>query len=265
MRYIKISLKSPNILPHKFLGSTIRGAFGVGLKDVVCINPTKKCEGCFAISDCAFYDFYEKKSPKYRLKIDLRGKLDFDMYLFEEFIDFAPYVISAIHKTFTEIGITNKRLKPPFKLYLNDKLIFDEKFLDFNIEALEIKEVEYNHEAKLFIKTPIRVKENNRFVRDNIKLETILRSIHHRVLTLTNQPLSKLPFTPLYKIKSQNFIYQDFTRYSNRQKTSMNFGGLMGMIEFEFIDEESFKLLKIGEVVGVGKQVTFGMGEIEVK
>jgi CRISPR/Cas system endoribonuclease Cas6 (RAMP superfamily) len=45
----------------------------------------------------------------------------------------------------------------------------------------------------------------------------------------------------------------------------MNFGGLMGMIEFEFIDEESFKLLKIGEVVGVGKQVTFGMGEIEVK
>ena len=86
------------------------------------------------------------------------------MYLFEEFIDFAPYVISAIHKTFSEIGITNKRLKPPFKLYLNDKLIFDEKFLDFNIEPLEIKEVEYNHEAKLFIKTPIRVKENNRFL-----------------------------------------------------------------------------------------------------
>ena len=45
----------------------------------------------------------------------------------------------------------------------------------------------------------------------------------------------------------------------------MNFGGLMGIIEFEFIDEESFKLLKIGEVVGVGKQVTFRMGEIEVK
>jgi CRISPR/Cas system endoribonuclease Cas6 (RAMP superfamily) len=45
----------------------------------------------------------------------------------------------------------------------------------------------------------------------------------------------------------------------------MNFGGLMGMIEFEFIDEESFKLLKIGKIIGVGKQTTFGMGEIEVK
>ena len=117
----------------------------------------------------------------------------------------------------------------------------------------------------MFIKTPIRVKENNRFVRENIKLETILRSIYNRNQFLTNQEFSKLPFTPPYKIKSQNFVFQDFTRYSNRQKTSMNFGGIMGMMEFEFIDEESFKLLKIGEIIGVGKQVTFGMGEIEAK
>ena len=148
----------------------------------------------------------------------------------------------------------------------NDKSIFNGEDFDLsNCNNLNLEVKGYHKDIKLKFLTPLRIKENNRFVRENIKLETILRSIYNRNQFLTNQEFSKLPFTPPYKIKSQNFVFQDFTRYSNRQKTSMNFGGIMGMMEFEFIDEESFKLLKIGEIIGVGKQVTFGMGEIEAK
>jgi CRISPR/Cas system endoribonuclease Cas6 (RAMP superfamily) len=44
----------------------------------------------------------------------------------------------------------------------------------------------------------------------------------------------------------------------------MKLGGVIGSINFSYIDEESFKLLKLGEIIGVGKQVTFGLGCIKV-
>ena len=71
MEYSKITIKSDFILPYRFIGSTIRGAFGVGLKRVVCINPSKICRDCFAKEGCLFYDFFEKQNPKYRLNIEI--------------------------------------------------------------------------------------------------------------------------------------------------------------------------------------------------
>jgi CRISPR-associated endoribonuclease Cas6 len=120
------------------------------------------------------------------------------------------------------------------------------------------------NKAFLKIITPIRIKQNNKFVRDDIKLETLLRSIYNRTLKLQNKKLSKLPFEVKYEIEYKRLEFVDFARYSNRQKTKMKLGGVIGSINFSYIDEESFKLLKLGEIVGVGKQVTFGLGCIEV-
>jgi CRISPR/Cas system endoribonuclease Cas6 (RAMP superfamily) len=30
------------------------------------------------------------------------------------------------------------------------------------------------------------------------------------------------------------------------------------------VDDNSYKLLKLGEIIGVGKQVTFGLGNIKI-
>jgi len=43
----------------------------------------------------------------------------------------------------------------------------------------------------------------------------------------------------------------------------MKLGGVLGFLDLE-IDENSYKLLKLGEIIGVGKQVTFGFGNIKV-
>jgi CRISPR-associated endoribonuclease Cas6 len=267
MKYSVITFKSNETLDYKFLGSAIRGVFGTALKKVVCINPSKECSGCFASSSCLFYDFYEKDNPKYRINLEIGGKLEFDLFLYEEYSLKAPYVISALHNAFTQIGITKKRIKPDFKLYFNGHLIFDGEFKKFENRQIEFDEKNINPKSKtkLFLKTPLRIKENNRFVRDKIKLETILRSIYHRSLKLQNKPIEKLPFSPKYNIKDERLSFIDFTRRSNRQKTKMQFGGLIGEIEFDYIDENSYKLLKLGEIIGVGKQVTFGFGRIEVE
>ncbi len=267
MKFSKITLKSNEILPYRFLGSAIRGAFGSGLKDVVCINPSRVCNGCFAGSGCLFYDFFESQNPKYRLNLDIGGRVEFDLMLFEESALKAPYVISALYKAFKEKGITKNRLKPDFRLYFNNELIFDGVFKKFDNKMLEFDENEVvsKEKAKLILKTPLRIKENNHFVRNSVTLETILRSIYHRKLKLLNNSLQKLPFVPEYKIKYSDFSFIDFGRYSNRQKTKMKLGGVMGEIEFDYIDKNSYRLLKLGEIIGVGKQVTFGLGRIKVE
>jgi len=70
--------------PPYFMGSMLRGALGYALKKVTCINPSYKCEGCFAAKECLYYNFYEQKNAfhDYRFNIDLGTKtFDFELLL----------------------------------------------------------------------------------------------------------------------------------------------------------------------------------------
>ena len=84
MKYAKIKIITDIVLPYKFIGSTIRGALGWSLKKVVCINPSFKCEGCFAKDNCLYYDMYESDFTKFRLSLKLSGEVEFEVFLFEE-------------------------------------------------------------------------------------------------------------------------------------------------------------------------------------
>jgi CRISPR/Cas system endoribonuclease Cas6 (RAMP superfamily) len=45
----------------------------------------------------------------------------------------------------------------------------------------------------------------------------------------------------------------------------MNLGGLMGEMIISDVNKEVYDLLKIGEVIGVGKSTVFGLGKIKVE
>ena len=265
LNYSKISVKSDIVLPYKFIGSTIRGAVGNELKRVVCINPTRECKGCFAKDDCLFFDMYEVENPKFRLKVNLGGDVDFEIFLFEELALKTPYLIAAIYKVLKERGISKDRVKAnELEIKVNDEIIYNGKnFKEIKRDSLSFNIDSFSSKVHINISTPIRIKENNRLVRENLKLESLLRSIWHRFNRLKDKTPSKLPFKPEYKLINKNLSFVDFTRYSNRQKTKMKLGGVMGFLDLE-IDENSYKLLKLGEIIGVGKQVTFGFGNIKV-
>jgi len=259
LNYSKISVKSDIVLPYKFIGSTIRGAVGNELKRVVCINPTRECKGCFAKDDCLFFDMYEVENPKFRLKVNLGGDVDFEIFLFEELALKTPYLIAAIYKVLKERGISKDRVKAnELEIKVNDEIIYNGKnFKEIKRDSLSFNIDSFSSKVHINISTPIRIKENNRLVRENLKLESLLRSIWHRFNRLKNKTPSKLPFKPEYKLINKNLSFVDFTRYSNRQKTKMKLGGVMGFLDLE-IDENSY------EIIGVGKQVTFGFGNIKV-
>jgi len=265
LNYSIIDVKSNFFMPYEFIGSSIRGVLGVALKKVVCINPSFECKGCFAKENCVYYDFYESGFAKFRLKINLSSKLEFKIILFEESIKEAPFIISAIYKAFKEIGITKKRVKlDNFIILYNNEVVYDGEFKKFKDKPLEFNIDEYKKDFTLKLNTPLRIKENNKFVRNDIKLETILRSINHRYQKLKNKEIKKITFTPTYEEIYKDLSFKDLIRYSNRQKTKMKLGGIVGEIIYKNVDENSFRLLKLGEIIGVGKQVTFGLGDIRV-
>ncbi len=266
INYSVIDVKSQFVMPYEFIGSTVRGALGVALKKVVCINPSFECTGCFAKENCTFYDFYESDFAKFRLKISLSPKLDFKIILFEEKIKEAPFIISAVYKALKETGITKNRIKiDNFVILYNNQLVYDGEFKKFDNKPFEFEVNDYKKDFTLKINTPIRIKQNGRFVKNDLSLETLLRSINHRFLKLTNREIQKLPFTPKYEEVYKNLYFKELTRFSNRQKTKMNLGGVMGEIIYKNVDENSYKMLRLGEIIGVGKQVTFGLGDIKVE
>lgn len=272
LHYIKINIilnKEHQEKPHFFLGSTLRGAFGVSLKKVVCINPSFKCKDCFASNNCLFYDFYESKNKAhtYRFSKEL-GSIDYDfsLYLFENATDKLPYILSTLHKMLYEIGLGVERKKHQIQsITCNDiKVYEDEKF---NLENTKTDTVIVSNpqtEVRLELLTPLRIKNHNRLERNTIELKQILQSIQNRLCELKNEEKKKLPFEPHYKLIKNDVKFLDLSRYSNKQKTKMKFGGLIGEMVFDEVDPQSFQLLKIAEIIGVGKQTVFGLGEIKI-
>jgi len=256
-------------VPH-FLGSMLRGAFGVSLKKVVCINPTYKCEGCFASRDCLFYDFFETKNRahKYRFDFELNPKnYNFSLYLFEEATQKLPYVVSSIYYMLTKqgLGVNREKFKID-KIYCNDKPIYYNEM--FNLKERLKKSFQPKNISKqitLNFKTPLRMKYKGKLLSQKPPLEIVLYSIANRLNEIKNLPKVKLSHKPIYKEKEASIKFIDQTRRSNRQKTKLKIGGIIGKIEYEEIDEKSLILLQLGEIIGIGKQTSFGMGKIEIK
>jgi CRISPR-associated endoribonuclease Cas6 len=273
MRYVKLTIiiDKPATEPPYFIGSQLRGALGYALKKVTCINPSFKCDGCFGASNCLYYEFYEQKNSahKYRFDFELGRKYyEFSFYLYEGSVDRLPYVVSAFYMMLQKNGLGKERVKyEKFNLYINDDncLLNNEIKIPKNyIKTFEIDKVCQN--VRLKFVTPLRIKKDNRFIRDNkIELKDIINSIYQRQMQLLERNFKKFPYEIIGEIVKKELHYKELTRMSNRQKTTMNLGGIMGNIEIKNINKESYDVLKLGELIGVGKSTVFGLGKIEVE
>jgi CRISPR-associated endoribonuclease Cas6 len=270
MTYTKITIKI-DAKPPYFIGSQIRGALGYALKKVICINPTFKCDGCFALTDCLYYKFYEEKNNfhKYRLDYILgEDKYNFSILLFNETADKLPYIISALYQMITEIGFgVERKTYKNFQIFVNDISIYENENLTIpqNYKK-EFKIDKFCQDVSLKFITPLRIKKNGKFLKSGteITLYDIINSIYQRNLKLNNLDFQKIDFEIKGEITKKELYYKKLTRLSNRQKTKMQMDGLIGELEIKNLDEKSYKLLKLGEIIGVGKSTVFGLGKIEI-
>jgi len=258
--------------PLYFIGSQLRGAFGYALKEVVCINPSRRCEGCFAANNCLYHDFYEDPAyHQYRFDFELgKSYYDFSLFLFENATEKIPYILAALHRMLTVNGLGKERFKPQtFQITLNGQNILDK---DSNIKLPVQLTKRYtppqqsSTSVTLRLITPLRIKYQNRFVRypAQLELRTVINSIYQRQRQIKGDSFERLPFEPQGKITECFAKFKDLTRYSGRQKGHLKIGGLVGELRIEGVDDESYRLLKLAELIGIGKQTVFGLGKVEV-
>jgi len=248
MTYTKqtYNIKAPK--PYLFIGSKIRGALGYALKEEVCINPSFVCKDCFAQKECIFYDMYEKQNSTHNYRLDFKlysKKYKFSLLLFGKLQNQKESIKKAMENSLKEY-----------------------KSFELKEKQKKLKEKEkFSSIIKLEFLTPLRIKKQNRFAlhQDEIGLNDILFSIHRRNLELQNKPFQRVQFNQDIKIVSKNLKYQELTRKSNKQNTKMNMGGLMGEIILSGVDKQTYDLLKLGEIIGVGKSTVFGLGIIKVE
>ncbi|MDQ1245551.1 MAG: hypothetical protein QG565_1892 [Campylobacterota bacterium] len=271
MNYTKITLLfKPKNKPPYFIGSQMRGAFGYALKKVTCINPSYGCEGCFASANCLYYEFYEEKNSFHRYRFDFelgRELYDFNLYLFDSACAKLPYVVSALHMMLTQIGLSKEReIYKNFDMFINDVKCFEDGKLSLPKDFIKKLQMDnFRPDVTLQLLTPLRIKKENTFVRgDQIELSDIINSIYQRQMKLLGREYKRFAYPIEGEIIQKELKFVELTRQSNRQKTTMNMGGIMGEIKIKNLSKECYEVLKVGELIGVGKQTVFGLGKIKV-
>lgn len=68
------------------------------------------------------------------------------------------------------------------------------------------------------------------------------------------------------RIASSELSWQDWERWSQRPRTSMKLGGIVGRLVLEGVGLQSFALLlAAAEALHAGKGATFGLGRVRVR
>ncbi len=227
--------------------------------------------------------------------------LQFDLILLGQAIELHPYAIFAVSQM-AEQGLGDRRF--PFRLervhwHTSDgtsksshsqlqpesdknenewRLLYEgasKRLLESPSPSLLSREVGRQiHQLTLSFLTPTRLKFKNDLTID-FTLRMLVFKMLRRVLELAHfhVPDAALDweFHPVLvaadgiNIASRDLRWVDWERRSNRQQTKMSMGGFVGAMQLEGDLSPFLHLLRLCEVVHVGKGAVFGNGKIEAK
>lgn len=216
-------------------------------------------------------------------------KLHFSLILIGKAISYLPYFIVAFREL-GEVGIGRQRKK--FRLDqiraihpvsgANEIIYQAQEQLVRNVDLtwqcdigktlVDSKDVpEFQAVRKIYLdfQTMTRLKFEEKFVR-RVEFHMLIRSLLRRFSSLAYfhhgwEP--ELDFAGLIERAAAVRLVQDQTRwvdwerYSSRQGSKMNMGGVAGRVEYEGDLDEFMPLLRLGELIHVGKGAVFGMGK----
>ena len=250
---------------YPFIGSSVRGVFGRALKVACCPFINKSCDKCELSGACVYHEFFENLQTTPNFKLDFRlnqQNYDFKIYLFASAIKHYKKIIIAL-QNMPYIGFGANREPFVYKqILLNSQDITTLKLDELKPKKIHFSPTFTSGDYEIVTITPIRMKQNGKFVTKSIDFNLFIHQISMKFGEITGikQPKIQTTFSHI----KQNFSFYDITRYSNRHERKMEFGGVMGKIEVNNLDENSAKLLELATLTNVGKSVTFGLGKISV-
>ena len=211
--------------------------------------------------------------------------LHFQLLLFGEINKKLPYFIYAFDQM-GEIGIGQKinGIRSRFfleKVTHNNLTVYSktestlhmpEAFI--NLELKEAAEFQNNHSGiAIHLQTPLRLKFKNHLTAD-LPFHIFVRSMLRRISSLhecygSGEP--KVDYRALVKkaqdVESRNvsLTWLDWKRYSSRQGTAMQMGGIIGSVIYRGDLAEFMPFIDMCEILHVGKQTSFGLGQYQTE
>ena len=278
-----------------YLGSAWRGVLGHALKKTVCVTSLSTCPPCLLYRSCPYPYIFETPPPltaqkmrKYSaaphpflLELEHTPENDVDqvgLTLVGHGNRYLAYFIHAFQRAGTQ-GLGKDRVQ----MRLIDVRQAEPPEADMWMPIYQPGGVlEPRPPAlpsvppappviRLRFETPLRLQRGGRLVTARLfqfsdLFSTLLRRVSMLTYFHTDTPL-ETDFAELIaqarkvELAAANLVWRDWTRYSSRQKTTMQMGGLLGEIVLDLSEEFPFwPYLWLGQWVHAGKATSMGLG-----
>jgi len=212
--------------------------------------------------------------------------LAFNLVLFGKAIAYLPYFILAF-KELGDAGIG--KFRRPFSL---ERIVAENPFIaqeeeiysqsegkvlnsDLSVNKCDLLANLQNgsiNEINIEYQTMTKIKSGDIFVR-HIEFHMLIRALLRRLSSVYyfHHGLEwKIDFPGLIKKAEQvervldHTRWEDWERYSSRQDAKIKMGGVVGKVIYKGELSEFLPILKLGELLHVGKSSTFGMGRYKI-
>lgn len=286
-------------------GSAWRGLLGQGLRRTACVTRQPTCKGCLLVHSCVYSTLFETPAPvgqaaqgytamphPFVLDIDPKASTqlapgaDFDLviHLMGNAIAQVPYLIHALAGAGERgIGTTRGRFRlcgverEPSLGSERWERVFDAERGEYRPMENTVPSIPAAPDAViLHVLTPLRIKREGRFV-GAVELTSLdlLRVLYRRLRRLAElyggdpdgfdaRGLDVLAAS--LRLVPQRLHWHEWTRFSSRQNTLMQMGGLIGDILLEGPSAaDVWPALWLGQWTHVGKGTAFGLGGYRVQ
>ena len=295
--------QSPLMLSD-YSGSAWRGLLGHGLRRVSCVTRAKTCEGCLLTDSCVYATIFESSSAgtdkgRYQvrphpfvLSIEGMGRrqiatgenLGLGISLFGKANASLPYMVQGMTEG-GKLGMGRDHAQFILSGLLQESALGSEHWDEvFDAEqgrlmllppipaemptAPEFVDIE--------LLTPLRMKRKGKLIGPReFEAADFLRQLWRRVQDIGHfygDDESRCEFS-LPESRADSFSdcnialkWHDWTRYSSRQKTAMQMGGVIGTIRLQGDSlEDWWPLLWVGQWLHLGKATSMGLGAYQLK
>lgn len=285
-----------------YAGSAWRGLLGHSLRRTVCVTRQPTCDGCLLAGTCAYSVFFESPPPTpdsaqrytalphpFVLDVDATAERDIGagaalhlgMNLIGPATDLLPYLIQTMDRAGAR-GIGRARGRFALReVTAEQELGSDEWQRVYDAGSGTYQRITGDHSVDLprppeavsvLFQTPLRIKRRGRFIgAGDFAVEDFLRHLHARLSDLSRfyggvarewrwPQAGTSAGTP--RLRRSELAWSDWTRFSSRQNTAMQMGGLVGRIVLEGPGlAPCWPALWMGQWTHVGKGTSFGLGK----
>ncbi|MCU0836673.1 MAG: CRISPR system precrRNA processing endoribonuclease RAMP protein Cas6 [Chromatiaceae bacterium] len=287
-----------------YAGSAWRGLLGYGLRRTACVTRQPVCDGCLLRHTCVYSTFFESPAQpqadgRYQtlphpfvLEPDLEAGREvlagdptrLGVTLLGPYTAQAPYLIHALQLAGGRgLGREGRRfrvvaLEREASVGAGDwERVYDTESGEYHARPVPPVVVPDwpGAPVRLTLVTPLRIKRHGHFVgAGDFAPADLLRHLCARVehlARLYGGDGSGFDWTSLHgyvdkvHLRAADLRWHEWTRYSSRQDTLMQMGGLLGTVELDGDGLAAFwPVLWLGQWLHVGKGTSFGLGGYRV-